>query len=180
MNNRIISTTGTTEPVTLAEAKNYLRINNTADDDLITAMIVNARLQAENYIDSDIVTKQREAYVFSVDEPINLQYAPIATIDSVTIRGEAATENERYRVQGSPDPYITFGTGASDINGNFGSFPENDITITYTTAGVSNNSIKQGVLCLVAWLYYGRTAEMMTNWKTWLTPFRRYGFYGQR
>ena len=47
MDNQIISTIGITEPVTLDEVKNYLRITNTRDDVYINSIIPNARIRAE-------------------------------------------------------------------------------------------------------------------------------------
>jgi len=52
------------EPVTLAEAKLHLRIDNTDDDDLIAALITTARRWSEDYCDRTFVQSQ---YVMSMD-----------------------------------------------------------------------------------------------------------------
>jgi len=52
------------EPVTLAEAKLHLRIDNTDDDDLISALITTARRWAEDYCDRTFVVSQ---YTMSLD-----------------------------------------------------------------------------------------------------------------
>lgn len=175
VDNTVVSVTGTTEPVTLAEAKNYLRIDNTRDDDLITGLITNARTDAERFLNSDILAKQRRTHLNYFVEPINLWYSPIATVDGVTVEGTALVVDEGYTVEGLNNPLICL----SDLIAE-------DVQITYTTAGITSlaevdeNSIKFGILALIAWKYYGRTAEVMTNWKAWLTPYKQEGYYGQR
>jgi hypothetical protein len=52
------------EPVTLAEAKLHLRIDNTDDDTLITALVTTARRWAEDYCDRTFVQSQ---YTMSMD-----------------------------------------------------------------------------------------------------------------
>jgi len=52
------------EPVTLAEAKLHLRIDNTDDDDLISALITTARRWAEDYCDRTFVVSQ---YTMALD-----------------------------------------------------------------------------------------------------------------
>ena len=46
------------EPVTLAEAKLHLRVDNAADDDLITALITTSRKWCEDYTDRTFVESQ--------------------------------------------------------------------------------------------------------------------------
>ena len=166
---RVVREISTTEPVTLAEAKNYLRIQNDADDALITSVITNARRHAERFLNSDIVPKQREVYYTTVDEDINLYYAPITSVTSVAAEGETLVLDESYEVLGLANPVIRILSGGVD-----------KITISYTTAGLDPSDVKMGVLCLIAWLYYGRTAKMGTNYKSWLSPFKTYGYYGVR
>lgn len=45
------------EPLTLADAKEYLRIDTTADDNQITMMIKAARSMIENFIDRKLITQ---------------------------------------------------------------------------------------------------------------------------
>ena len=58
---KINSTTGS-ELITNTDVKLFARIDTTADDDLLDEMITTARQNAENFINSDIVAKNRTYY----------------------------------------------------------------------------------------------------------------------
>ena len=165
---RIVRETGTTEPVTIEEAKNYLRINNTQDDALITSMIKSARRDAERYLNSDIVAKERVVYYDVLTNEINLYFAPVASIDSITIDGTAVPTTD-YEQNGLDNPKISLNNTRAE-----------KVEITYTTLGRDFDDVKIGILALIAWKYYGRDAEMSNNWKAWLSPYKIYGYYGVR
>jgi len=169
MDNQIINTIGVTEPVTLVEVKNYLRITNTRDDDYINSIIPNARIRAERYLNSDIVSKQRREYFANISEAINLRYSPIASVDTVLIDGETMTVDTDYTVEGLDNPLFKLEQGSAD-----------KVTITYTTSGIDASLIKPGVLALVAELYHSRTEKVSTNWRSFLSPFKVFGFHGFR
>lgn len=70
------------EPITLAEAKNYLRVDYSEDDALITALITSARVRLEQY--AGVAMTERTLQVIAyVDDLIELPYVPISTILSV-------------------------------------------------------------------------------------------------
>ena len=169
MDNQIINTIGVTEPVTLLEVKNYLRITNNRDDDYINSIIPNARMRAERYLNSDIVSKQRREYFANISEAINLRYSPIASVDTVLIDGETMTVDTDYTVEGLDNPLFKLEQGSAD-----------KVTITYTTSGIDASLIKPGVLALVAELYHSRTEKVSTNWRSFLSPFKVFGYSGVR
>lgn len=169
MDNKIITTIGTTEPVTLEEVKNYLRITNSRDDAFIESIIPNARIRAERYLNSDIVSKQRREYFDCITEPINLRYSPISTVDTVLIEGETMTVDTDYTVEGLDNPLFKLEQASAD-----------KVTITYTTAGIDAQLVKPGILALVAELYHSRTEKVSTNWRSFLSPFKVFGYYGVR
>jgi uncharacterized phiE125 gp8 family phage protein len=169
MDNKIISTIGVTEPVTLAEVKNYLRITNTRDDDYINSIIPNARIRAERYLNSDIVSKQRREYFAEISEAINLRYAPIASVDTVVIDGETMTVDTDYTVEGLDNPLFKLEQTIAE-----------KVSITYTTTGIDASLVKPGVLALVAELYHSRTEKVTTNWRSFLSPFKVFGYHGVR
>ena len=169
MDNKIITTIGTTEPVTLEEVKNYLRITNSRDDAFIQSIIPNARIRAERYLNSDIVSKQRREYFDNICEAINLRYSPIASVDTVLIDGETMTVDTDYTVEGLDNPLFKLEQSSAD-----------KVTITYTTAGIDASLVKPGILALVAELYHSRTEKVNTNWRSFLSPFKVFGYYGVR
>jgi len=169
MDNQIISTIGITEPVTLVEVKNYLRITNTRDDDYINSIIPNARIRAEKYLNSDILSKQRREYFAEICEPINFRYSPISTVDAVTIEGVTMIVDTDYTVEGLDNPLFKLEQSSAS-----------KVSITYTTSGLDSSLVKPGILALVAELYHSRTEKVTTNWRSFLSPFKVFGYYGIR
>ena len=79
-----VITAPTTEPITLAEAKLHLRVNNTLEDSLITALITAARQWVENYSMRPLMTQTLQAnYDTIIDKEIRLNKFPIQSITSV-------------------------------------------------------------------------------------------------
>ena len=169
MDLQIINTIGT-DVVTLAEAKNYIRVTNTSEDTLITSMISNATRRIEAYINTDIVAKQRAMFLDRADEPFGLYYAPINTTIApvVEVDGEVQTTGA-YEVIGLENPLIRLES----------TFAEK-IKVTYTTKGIADDGIKPAILCYVAYLYHGRDAMMSTNWKLFAAPYKLQQYYGTR
>ena len=164
VDSRVVSVIDDTDIVTLAEAKNYIRINHNEDDALITNAITQATLMAEVYTYSDIKPKQREMSLSYVNQSFNLFNAPIESIDSVTIDG---VETTNYEIDGIDNPTLKL-----DV------LPSRKVLVTYTTKGISDVGIKQGILSAIAYLYYGRDSKMNSSYKVWLAPYKTTGFYG--
>lgn len=76
----------TTEPVTLAEAKLYLRINTTAEDSLVTDLITASREHAEHYLKRSIVD---QSWRLTLEDyaPIRfrLPMGPVRSVTSVSL-----------------------------------------------------------------------------------------------
>jgi len=68
-----------TEPITLVEAKNYLRVDYNEDDDLIEALITSSRVRLEQYAGVAMTPRTLQVIAY-VDELIELPYCPIGTI----------------------------------------------------------------------------------------------------
>jgi len=92
---KITATTGS-EIVTTTNAKDYMRVDTSADDTIIARMITEARLVIENYITKDIVAKTRKFYLASVDDRFVLPFSPIASVQSITVEGTATTNYTTY------------------------------------------------------------------------------------
>ena len=153
------------EIITAADVKSYVRIDTNEDDALIANMITEARIWCENYISRDIVPKNRTYYIDSTNGLFDLPFAPVATIVSVTVEGEAAT----YTEYGLDDLSI-------ELNGG----PSNNVKITYTTAGLNDGLIKQALLQMVSNYYDNRADfeigkavnEIPTNVKSILSGYK--------
>lgn len=72
------------EPVSLARAKLFLRVEHDAEDHLITEMICSARLRVETYVGASLITRQRRI-ICGVTHAgdIVLNHHPIDSVDAV-------------------------------------------------------------------------------------------------
>ena len=153
------------EIITLADVKNYVRIDSDDDNAIITNMIAQARLWCENYISRDIVPKNRTYYMESTSGLFDLPFAPVATIESVTVEGEAATYTEY---------------GLDDLSIELDGGPSLNVKVTYTTAGLSDGLVKQALLQMVSNYYDNRADfeigkavnEIPTNVKSILSGYK--------
>lgn len=103
-----IVTPAASEPITLTEAKNFLRVDHSDDDDLITALISAARSMCEEYTRRILVTTTIDEYFDKFpsnrwDNLSNLIYlsrGPVVSISSVkyvdAIGSEVTIPTESY------------------------------------------------------------------------------------
>ena len=99
MNDRftpVLVTAPAAEPLTLAEAKLHLKLDVTADDDLITSLIVAARQHVETVTGRALVTQtwdiKYDEFPRELDAPIMLPKPPIASVTSVKYLDAAGVE----------------------------------------------------------------------------------------
>lgn len=88
--NYIVTVDPAEEPVTLVETKNWLRVTTSADDTLITSLIVSARRFGEKFCNRIFVNTTFECYFSGLDssncEPlpfIQIRRAPLSSITSL-------------------------------------------------------------------------------------------------
>ena len=141
---KINSTTGS-ELVTTQEVKDFVRIDTSSDDAIISRMIITARIWCENYIGKDIVAKNRTFYLQEVDDRFTLPFSPIASISSVTSKNTAIA----FESYGLDDTIIEIG-----------SLPADEVKVTYITTGISDDLIKEAILHLVS-TYYDNRADFI-------------------
>ena len=82
----------TTEPVTLQEAKDYMRISSDSENDLIEELITSARERIEKYTGLSLGLKTLKAYWFYFHIPAEIPYGPITAINSVVDDNDVALE----------------------------------------------------------------------------------------
>jgi len=143
---KINSTLGN-EIISIAEVKDYVRIDTSADDALIGHMITQARIWSENYISRDIVAKNRTYYLDATATGLfDLPFGPVASISEITISGTATTA---YEILGLDNETIELDQGSAER-----------VKITYATAGLSDSLLKQALLQLVS-TYYDNRADFI-------------------
>ena len=172
----IVSTTGS-ELITTSDVKTYVRIDTDADDTLIDRMIVQARIWCENYISRDIVAKERKYYLDVVEGFIQIPFAPVGSISSVTVQGQTA----EYQEKGLNKEQIILTSGVNQVLSGSNTPFAKEVLITYTTAGLSDDLIKQALLQMVSTYYDNRTDfiqgnnvnEIPTNVKSILASYKQ-------
>ena len=71
------------EPVTLQQAKDYLRVSSNSEDNLISELITSARERIEKYTGLSLGEKTLMAYWRYFHVPMEIPYGPITGINSV-------------------------------------------------------------------------------------------------
>lgn len=81
------------EPLTLAETRLHLRVDHTADDTLITALIATAREWVESYTGKSLVEQTRQITLSSWPyAPLRLHGGPVQEIESVKYTDKTGAE----------------------------------------------------------------------------------------
>ena len=178
------------EPVLLADAKTFIDYNDTADDTLITDLIVAARQMAEKYLRRVLITQTLIAYYSRLDEKTYVPKPPhqsISEVRRIKLDDETVlTLNNDYYVQGLDHKYLLIGkpwelpAGHSPRD----SFTDWELKVTYI-AGYGDagtdvpKAILNGIKMIVNTLYDGRHSEgeaqtfkIPTNAKMVMAPYK--------
>jgi uncharacterized phiE125 gp8 family phage protein len=155
----VLKTAPTVEPVTLAEAKLHCRVDLTADDTLITALIVAARQYLEEAVGRSLVTRTYELTVDLTADPIPLPMPPlgaVSKVESLDTDGGVATTltlGTHYTIDTVPVvPTVTVDVPLGDTA---------TIKVTYTagygaTAATVPQLLRQALLLMVGHWYANR------------------------
>lgn len=164
------------EVVTVAEVKDYVRIDTSADDALIGQMIRQARIWCENYISRDIVAKNRTYYIDYTDTGLfDLPFGPVNSIDQITIDGTATTS---YEILGLDNETIELDQGsAKRVKVTYNTVGLGD---SWTTALTNDPLLKQAMLQLISTYYDNRAdfvdgssvSEIPTNVRNILSSYK--------
>ena len=142
------------EPLTLSEAKLYLRVDHGNEDVLINDLIVAARMTAEHWLKRSLMTQSwKLAYDDCVPEEVYLPMGPVNSVSSVAIvdseGGTDTLDSDHYTLSANKD-VLAFDTVPSGFR----------IEIVYATgygdATAVPRPIKLGMLSHIAAMYDGR------------------------
>ena len=156
-----------TEPITLAEAKNYLKVDSTDDDTLISNLIATAREMAEAESGQVFITRSIELVYDTAPDSIEIPYRPIQEVTKIETISEAGVKSTvsdslyNVDVSGTILPArIRLKTGCVwPEHRDFASFI---ITVKagYGDAGANVPSpIRQAILQIIGHLYENRTSQ---------------------
>ena len=166
INGTAILADGVVEPVSLTDAKNWMRIDYTSDDTLIQSLINASRIHIEKLTGVAFVNKLLKSYIQTTGfEPsvwmVDLPYGPVICIDSVKIKTginswETLTKNEDYEVIAGKLWLYTQGNYEVQYQSGYSSVPED---------------IANDIMALVAWQYENRGKKMNADQATLLSQY---------
>ena len=136
------------EPITLEQAKAFLRVDGNGDDVLITSLISQVRELAETYLNMSII-ETTVSLLASPRQELILPFGPVQTVTSVK---DVDDEDVSYHWNGF---YIKFDQGTVSVTGGNAMYVE---TITTYTTGLPTISagLELGLLEAMSWLYENR------------------------
>jgi uncharacterized phiE125 gp8 family phage protein len=177
----VLATAPTSEPIDLTTAKNYCHVDNTADDALITSLIISARQYVEKQLRMALLTQSWKLYLdnwverrrtarYGLQAWLQLPLPPLQSITSITYRQPTNTW-----VTWSPSLYVVTTGIPGKLAPVWGQiFPvtqdqiesvEIDFTAGYTSAALIPEPIKQAMLVCVNTWYQERSNIGVANLK---------------
>ena len=165
------------EPVSLVEAKAYLRVDNTDEDTLIGTLITAARQWVESYLDRALILRQLVLRLDTFPVEIELPQPPLSTFGTTTAvsvtytleTGTTATlSSSEYRIDRTSTPGVLRQNYSGSWPGHLNDY--NSIAVTYWAGYGSDEgdippAIKNASLLMVGHLFENRTA-VVTNTNT--------------
>jgi len=162
---RLISES-TTEPVTLDETKQYLRLStsDTSEDFVLTALIKTARIDAETKTKRPYVAKTYRLTLDAFPEGgIELPYPPLSTIAGIVtvnyVNSSGATahmNSSSIVVDAESEPAMIFPSTADDNDWPDTNDVVNAVTIQYETTCAPPENVKTWIKLRVSALYENR------------------------
>ena len=167
------TTQPTIEPVTLAEAKQHLRVDSHEDDALIQGLARAAREWVEEYLDRTLILTQWTVRLDSFPYEIELPRPPIATAGTATAvtvtytLGDDTTAtlaSNQYRVDRNSTPGVVRQLRAGTWPANLDDY--NAVSVTYWAGYGANSSdvpaaIRHAMLMLIAFWYDNRSTVLV-------------------
>ena len=158
------------EPVSLVEAKAYLRVDNTDEDTLIATLITAARQWVESYLDRALILRQLVLRLDTFPVEIELPQPPLSTFGTTTAvsvtytleTGTTATlSSSEYRIDRTSTPGVLRQNYSGSWPGHLNDY--NSIAVTYWAGYGSDEgdippAIKNAILLMVGHLFETRSA----------------------
>ena len=95
-----------TEPVTVAEAKQYCRVSNDVEDDLFEELITQSRQAVEKAANISITPKTINLWFTNLAGGYELPFGPVTSFTSLTDQNGNAIPNTVYKLVGGPNPSL--------------------------------------------------------------------------
>lgn len=124
------------EPITLNEAKQYLRVLYDNDDDVITQLITQARQTLEQATNLSLVEKEITLKKDNYKNSYRFPYGPVMEVTKLELEGEDISDSVNFGLVKHT------GTGT--------------IVAEYKAGGVEQEGMKQAILELVAFFFMNR------------------------
>jgi hypothetical protein len=178
---QVAETAPVVEPITLAEAKEYARIDGSAEDALITALIKMARIHSESFTGKSLVPKTITITSFSFPYQFQMPYGPLNAENNVTkvvtLDQNGAETNLNYQVNPGLYPKMMI------LGGNQSYKFKTIYTAGFTTVP---EDIKLAMKMLVNTLYERRedviigtiVADFPLGVKALLMPYKTFNWFG--
>ena len=152
----------TTEPLTLLEVKNHLRIDGNFDDALLGSFITSARMYFESQCEISIASQELLLALDYFDDIVYLPRGPVQSVEDISY---ADSENNQQVMDDWIEDLVS---NPARITPAFGqSWPAtaevvNAVQVSYTTGYTTPSMVpkllKSGMLFYVAHLYENRSA----------------------
>lgn len=160
MNYRFTYADDLSEPISLDEAKNYLKIDFDTEDTLLAEMITSAREQAELFCNRSFVPKTIEFSTKDFEDPVLLPFPNHTEITSVVVDGEAV----EYTSTGLTQLEIEVTTIGKELK------------VVYQAGGKITKAEKEALKKVVADMYRNRdeSGTLTENAMGYLSTFKVY------
>jgi uncharacterized phiE125 gp8 family phage protein len=160
----ILLTGPAAEPITLAEAKTFLRVEHDDDDDLIAALVAGSRIHVEAQTRRALITQSwrivRDAW--PVSGRLALLPVPVASVTAVCVyRSDGTTQSIDLSVftldKAAMPAVLAFASGAPPAPGRVSGGIEIEITAGYGAEGTNvPEPLRQAIRLLTAHWYENR------------------------
>lgn len=180
-----VTTAPVTEPLSATDVKNYLKVEHTADDDLIDIMIQAAREYVENHTGRALMTQTIREYFDAFptstnDNPksaITLRFSPVSEVtdlDYTDAEGQSqsltiATQTTVDKISEPTRIFPAYNTSWPDTRDQANAV-EVEYTAGYSSASDVPAPIRQAMLLIIAKMYESRedTVKKMPTHAEWL------------